>query len=229
MALPTVAEVVSDVQSLCGDPGSADVYTDAVVQPFFGIAYREMWDLFMRWNLQTAEAEAAYTLPASTTLLTPATAGITNMGEPVRLWERGSASEDWELMDPIDELPQATPDALLHWWAWEGNAFRFVGALGDRLLKIEYAASGSAPASGSIPVDNSRSFLAVRTASLVAGPIGGQYKLAEKYEKDALGPKRVADGSGGFLRDLVAPMLKEKQKRPVRPQRFRPRRTGANF
>ncbi len=227
MALPTVAEVFSDVQSLCGDPGSTDVYTSAILMPFFGIAYREMWDLFVKWKLQIAEQTATYTLPANTTSLTPATAGISNMASPIRLWERGSASDEWELMDSIDELPQADRDAFLHWWAWEGETFYFVGATGQRLLKIEYTASGSAPTSGAIPVDNSRNFLAARTASLVLGPIGGQYELAGHWEIKALGPEREANGKGGFLRDLVGPKLKEKQNRPVRPLRFRPRRTMA--
>ena len=223
MADPTVAQVLLDAAKLLGDP-LQETYTDAELQPWYEFAYRELWDLCMRWRLPVAYREVLYTLPANTTSLTPATANITNMGDPQKLWERrAGSSENYIVMTAVDELPQITSESALRWWKWEGDTFYFISATSSRQLKIEYILSGAAPTSGQIGFDNSRNFLATRAASLMAG-IRGMPQEADRLTVLALGPNRTADGSGGQLRTLVIPMLQEKQNRPKRPGTFRPRR-----
>jgi hypothetical protein len=223
MALPTVNSCLAGAASWLGDP-TQEVYSNTVLHtPFFEMAYGEAWNILINWNLPLVEKEVLYTLPANTDLLAPATAGITEMGEPTKLWERGNTSEDWVAMDPVAELPQQEPMDRLRWWKWEGDMFYFVPATSARLLKIEYSASALAPSIGNLVlIDGAKEFLSVRTASLIA-PTRGMPELGQQLAHMALGPTLQADGSGGLLRQLVNPMLKEKQKRAVRPQSFRPR------
>jgi hypothetical protein len=227
MAFPTVANVESDVGALLGDP-LLEKYTSAMQQPFFGFAYRELWDMLVLRGLQSVQATTPYTLPANTTSLTPATAGIANMGEPQRLWERLSGSTDeYEEMESVDDLPQFEPSAKLGYWKWEGDIFHFIGATTARQLKIEHSVSGVAPTSGTIALDNSRSFLALATAAhIAASPICGQDALAASLRVRAYGQSQLPDGTGGAMFLFLQPMGKEAQKRPVRPGRFRPRRSG---
>lgn len=223
MAFPTTNSVLAAAAGWLGDIPQ-DVYTNAVLHsPFFETAWGEVWNLMLGWGLQTVQREVTYTLPANTTSLLPASASISDMGEPSKVWERGSASEDWVPMEPVDELPQADPSGRLIWWKWENNTFYFIGCPQAKLLKFEYSASAVAPAIGAtISLDGSKEFLAVRTAALIA-PTRGMPDLAGALNLMALGPSLQPDGTGGLLRQLVYPMLKEKQKRPARPQAYRVR------
>lgn len=225
MALPTVANINSDVGALLGD-SSLEKYTAAEQLPFFGMAYRTVWDAAMNLGTQMVKREVTYTLPADTLVLTPATAGITDMGEPERLWERASTSDDWSLMTPVDTLSQFDSSDSLVEWKWEGDTFYFIGATGARLLKIEYTMSGVAPTTGTIAIDNSRTILGYITAALIAqSPLGGQPQMAALLFRQAYGPSMEPDGTGGVLRHFLNPMVKEQQKRPIVFPPFRRRRT----
>lgn len=225
MAIATVANVNSDVGALLGDP-SLEKYTAAVQLPMFGMAFRLVWDLAMNWDLPMVNLEATYTLNAGTTSLTPATAGITDMGEPQRLWEReAGSSDDYMRMDPMEDITNIGESDSLGFWKWEGDTFYFPSATSNRDLKIEYSSSGVAPTSGNIAIDNARTVLGFLTAALIAeSPICGQPMLAQTLRLNAFGPTGQPDGTGGALRLLLNPSLKEKQKRGVVPPRFRPRR-----
>jgi hypothetical protein len=225
MALATVANVNSDVGSLLGDP-ALEKYTAAIQLPFFGMAFRTVWDLAMNWDLPMVNLEREYTLPGGTTSLTPATAGIADMGEPQRLWERADgSSDDYILMEPKGDITNIGESDSLGFWKWEGDTFYFPSATSNRQIKIEYSSSGAAPTSGNIPIDNARTVLGFLTAAYLAeSPICGQPSLAATLRRNAYGPTMEPDGTGGALRLLLNPMVKEKQKRGVVPPRFRPRR-----
>lgn len=281
---------------MLGDP-SQEQFTNTVLLRPYSQAYREVYDLAVNWGLQLAERETYYTLPAQTRILKPSTAGITGMGEPRELWERGGvnsvaitgasnatpvvitavghpfatnsevtisgvvgpvgvndkwlvtvlnantfslngsvaggvyvsggvaseSSEDFVRMFSADPLPQAGPDQTLRYWKWLNDTLYFVGSTAARQLLIRHSVSGEPPQSGAVGIDNSRSFLAARTASLIA-PAYSMPQRAAELKFDALGPSGQPDGTGGYLRALVNPMLKEQAKRPRRPQPFRPRR-----
>jgi hypothetical protein len=225
MAICTVANVNEDVGALLGDP-SLEKYTAAVQLPFFRMAYQTVWDVAMNYDLQMVKSEATYTLPANTTSLTPATAIISNMGEPERLWERAVGETDYLAMFPKDDFTNVTISDRLLFWKWESDTFYFIGATQDRQLKIEYSASSAAPTTGNIPIDNCRLLLALLTAMRIAdAPVCGQPQRAASLRADAFGPAMTPDGSGGALRLFTNPMVKEMQKRPVTPSRFRSRRT----
>jgi hypothetical protein len=131
------------------------------------------------------------------------------------------SDEDFLLMESRDVLPQVDRDERLRYWQWRGDTLYFVGATGIRQLLIRHSVSGVAPQAGAVGIDNSQNFLAARTASLIA-PSYNMPQRAAELTLLALGPSGQPDGTGGYLRSLVNPMLKEKAKRPKRPMPFRP-------
>jgi hypothetical protein len=293
---PQVTAVLADAARLLGDPAQ-EQFTNAVLLPHYSMAYREVYGLAMSWGLQLADRETYFNLPARTGTLRPVSAGITDMGEPKQLWERGIGSsvaitgvsnatpmvvtanghgfatgdevmvsgvagpvgvndrwlitrvdansfilngsvaggayvsggvatksdEEFIPMVSRDRLPQYERDDRLRYWQWRGDSFYFVGANVARQLKIIHSVSGNAPQSGTVGIDDFSNFGAARTASLIA-PSYGMPQRASELKLDALGPSMQPDGTGGYLRALVNPMLREKQKRQYRPQPFRPRR-----
>lgn len=298
MATPTIAEIVTEVQGLVGDP-NGDVFTSVFLTQFINNAFSEMVDLMINWDLPAINRDAYYVLPAYTNRLTPAQAGISDMGEPEILWERGSllkatitgvsnttpvrittaaahgfssnsevdingvptavgintrwlitvidplhfdlngsvaggldttgtATYSTDLfveMTPLDDLPQADPNSRLVWWRWINEQFEFIGATQERQIWIQYTSSGDAPASGSVGVDKSKMFLSHRAAGLSMATRGaGAAPRAEQLNGNALGPSSMPDGTGGYLRALLNPMLKEKQKRARSRPPFRRRR-----
>jgi hypothetical protein len=224
MALCTVEQVNTDVSALLGDP-DLEKYTAAIQLPFFRLAYETVWGVALNNGVQMVDVEATYTLTAGTASLTPATASISNMGEPLKLWERASgSSDDYSEMSRVDSLTNLDSSDSLGSWEWRGDTFYFVAATTDRQLKIEYTASAAAPTSGSIPIDGARLVLAQLTAAMIAqSPLGGQPQLASSYFALAYGPSMTPDASGGSLRLLINPMVKNML--PVTPRRFRSRRT----
>lgn len=224
MAIATVADVNSDVGALLGDH-DLEKYTAAIQLPYFGMAYRVIWDVALNNNAQMVEREVTYSLPADTTSLTPATAGITDMGEPSRLWERADGgSDDYMLVVRKEDLTNITASDALGFWKWEGDTFYFPGATGARQLKIEYSSSGVAPTTGTIAIDNARTVLAFLTAAYIANsPVGGQPQLSQSLIAQAYGPSMAPDCTGGALRLFINPMVKNSVS--VVPPTFRRRRT----
>ena len=87
--IPTVAEILTYAADLCGDP-DRDVYTDKLLTGPFGQAFREYYRVARAKNLPRINKVAYYNVPAYTTSLAPATASLTDFGQPTRIWERGS-------------------------------------------------------------------------------------------------------------------------------------------
>lgn len=90
MAIPTVASVTALARSHLGDTAVAggEVYTDTILIPFVAQATRELFRTLQNLQLPRVKVQAFYNLPANTSVLYPATAGITDMGEPLLVEER---------------------------------------------------------------------------------------------------------------------------------------------
>ena len=96
MAKPTVQSVYDQSRSLLGDDQispQGEVFTNAVLQPHYSVAYRALYRTMAILGNPYIERDVFYTLPANTTFLDPATAGITDMGEPLFVeWRTGFTS-----------------------------------------------------------------------------------------------------------------------------------------
>jgi hypothetical protein len=68
---------------------AGQVFTDAKIQPFYKAAYSVLFRAMQNWQNPRVRREWFYNLPANTSVLAPATAGISNMGEIESIEERG--------------------------------------------------------------------------------------------------------------------------------------------
>jgi hypothetical protein len=205
----SVENVKATAAILLGDP-NARKFTAADLHGSFEIAYLKLTGEMARYQIRKQKTAVVYTLAATTTDLTPATASITNFGELIRLEERASGSTDkYTDVEQVDQLPQRSQESRLSVFEWSGDTFRFVGASQNIQLRITYFDSGAAPASGSLGIDGALPFLAYYTASIRAAP-SGNTDLSDRYEKAALGPYR--DGGGGFLHEFLQAQIRAEQR-----------------
>ena len=111
-------------------------------------------------------------------------------------------------------------------YQWRGDIFRFPQINEARQIKIVYSISGSAPIkpTASLGVDDSLRFLSYRMASTAGYKKGHQ--LAGTYERMAIGDNGNADGTGGFLAQLVGLGIQTLQNERHGPRRWRQRRTS---
>jgi hypothetical protein len=131
-----------------------------------------------------------------------------------------SSSEKFVPMTEVEAiLAGNTLSGTLGTWAWQDQALHFIGATAARQLWIPYLNSGAPPPSGNIGIDDARDFLAYATAAYAAPTQDMATRRAELLV-DSFGPTKQADGSGGLLRDLVLPMLNQKNRLQKRSGRF---------
>lgn len=88
MALPTVAECNTAAKARAADV-SGDILTAAVLLPGIQSAYRKLYRKFANFGNPRIIRTVFYAVPINTSIISPATAGITDMGEPIALYERG--------------------------------------------------------------------------------------------------------------------------------------------
>lgn len=88
---PNITDVLLDAAIHLGDTDQAQ-FTNPILTPFFGQAFREAFDIMTRWKLPIGFRTAYAALPAFTNQLLPAQAGIYDLGEPNFLWERQTSA-----------------------------------------------------------------------------------------------------------------------------------------
>jgi hypothetical protein len=137
------------------------------------------------------------------------------------------SSDDFKKMTSIDVRPPgnvASPSELGS-WRWTNNAIYFPsGANTARQLWIEYLADESAPPSGTIGLLNGRELKFLSHATAANFCPKRQMPQGPALTMKAYGPSGQADASGGLLRLLINPVLKQKNQLPKRSGMFRLRR-----
>ncbi len=134
--------------------------------------------------------------------------------------------QPWSHRDsPFNMNTQAATNVRL--FNWEAGRFRFPKVPEIRQLRIRYALSGEPPLkpSASIGIDDSLNFLGYWTAAMAAPPKGME-RRARQLSNIAVGPKGVADGSGGILAQMVTLGLHTQQQKVIQTRQFLPRLTG---
>lgn len=88
MAFPTVTNCMDAARARAADEEGA-VYTDAILLPGVQSAVRKLFRKYGIFGNPRIIKTEFYPVPAYTSVLSPATAGINDMGEPIALYERG--------------------------------------------------------------------------------------------------------------------------------------------
>ncbi len=88
MAFPTASECYTAMRARAADI-DGDIFTDAVCLSGVQAAVRDLFRAMANSANPRIMKTVFYPVPANTSILSPATAGINDMGEPMELWERG--------------------------------------------------------------------------------------------------------------------------------------------
>jgi hypothetical protein len=216
--IPTVAEVTEEIQSLLGDV-EGRVFDSALALIGFKRAYRQLRQQMIKDQLPGVVSVVTFTVPASTTTLTPAAAGISNFGELIEIAERTpGTTESFVPMVELGTMATTDPATTLGWFEWREESFQFYGSSVTREVRIRYYDSGVPPTSGSVGIDGSLDFLAHFGAAAI-GPSRG-YDSAEILRLRTLAMGERLDGSGGMLYDLIQPMVRSLQRVQRQPRPY---------
>ena len=118
---------------------------------------------------------------------------------------------------PTLTQPGMAPQTILGYYDWKRELFHFPPCSALRQIKFTYIVSGDGPTSpiATVPINDSRDFLAFRAAGLLLQARGNKDKAAA-LNLMAVGPK-WANGegeAGGILGQLMDPSIREMQRLP---------------
>ena len=225
--IPTVEHCSSRAAFHLGDSVGRR-YSPADLRTAVSAAWEEIVAYMGMHGVASLELTTLYDLPAATSTLLPSEAGISNFGEPIRLWERPAGSaEDWTLLHgPVEVLPQdSNPAQYLGVFRWVGERFEFKPAAGAIQLKIEYTGSGAAPDSGSMGIDDCTNAVAKLAAAIIA-PTKGDDSLVPGLLEAVWGGTSPASKERCHVHVLIQQQLKTKQMNRFQMPAYGPNRGG---
>src|SRR5438309_1792001 len=126
--VPTRGQVRTRFRSFGDDPNGA-TFTDAVFDEAFSEAYDVLFNAALNLQIPRLRNIISYTLPANTTSLSPAVAGISDFGDYEEIEERASGSSDnYTPLEARDQHRQRTPADRLLEFVYRMDTFYFIGA-----------------------------------------------------------------------------------------------------
>ena len=195
--MPTAGEVMDKVASLQNDTAK-QVYTYVRMLPYLNMAVKELQEEFELNNVPvTNEISAIINIPANTIVVVRSPGGPPaypiDLVEIQRLWQRQEGLDPFIPMAPRAEfLPQNIAGqtiSQLGQWAWIDEEIRFLPANADNDIKIDYIKylfTELTDEDDDIPITNTFTFLAYRTAGLCSEFIGENQARAESLNSMAI-------------------------------------------
>ena len=168
----TFTNVFTDARAigLLNDP-SSDRYPDAVLLPHGAYTHNDIQEEFAASGIPMVETVVdtpTYTALAETIVIP---AGITDLREPLELWEKNTGDEVWSPMTRVSYLrpPLVSPGVRLHYWEWQNGAIRVLPCSVAREIFMRYRRQLAYPtAAGEIGFDGIYFALVAGTAYLAA-------------------------------------------------------------
>ena len=207
----TVADPLDQAAALLNDP-SRTTFTYADMLPYFKIAWRELQTFLVSNGITDVDeyTTTALTISADTKEWTNTPIDLLF---PIKMWERavGESVDDWVEMDErIPDPSEAQETELEIWYFKEGNIwFRGANSIREVILRYQRELTAIVSENTAIPVRGSISFLAFRTAGIIAR-VRGNKGRANDLDADAK----------MYLDSTVAAKVKDMQGDPVRPRRY---------
>lgn len=175
MAAVQASVVFATTRTLLNDD-LVTLWTDVVLLPKLVQAYRELESKLRISAASIMRVQTDADVPISAS---PSTyAAISDIKEPIRLWEKAPADPDsaYVLMTEYDPLPvtQYPVTSILQYWQWDGTNINLMGCSADRHVKVMYWRSLPEPTgnTSSMVFTDAEIYLAPRTAALAAGSVG---------------------------------------------------------
>ena len=223
--MPLASVVFAEARMLLNDV-AAKLYTDTILLPPIKKAYRELQQNLVDNGVSVARDQStALTVGSTVEVLnfasTPALPS--NLLYPIHLDEKlvGQADTDYVPMTERAWPPDLTPSDLRQYWSWLEDEIKIPQATGSTVIRVRYWGGLAAitGASTDIPILDSETFLASRTAAIAAFSLGKQPTLAAILNEDA--EKALAI--------LLSTSVKNRQALPTRRRPFRSFRFGSRF
>lgn len=195
----TAGEVMDRAAALLNDPAKTQ-FTYAVMIPYLNVAIDELQEEMELAGLSTTRGYATgYAINAGAVAIT--TPLPTNMVEFQNLYEKpsGAPSSDYSEIMKVEWLPDVPVGNALNYWTYQEGQVRFTPANSNRDVKIEYIGAIQAliaAAGDLITILNSRSFLAYRTAALIARFVGENPSRADQLDAMAIPARDKVIGVG---------------------------------
>jgi hypothetical protein len=151
------------------------LWSDTVLLPKLQQAHRELQaELWFSGSPVLRKMSTTVTIAAGV-LVHPGT-GLTDMVEPIRLEEKGTAEADslFVPMTEYDPLPTLAQATTLKFWQWSEETIKFLGSSVDRSVRVYFRKSLTVPAvaGDSLGFTMAELYLAPRTAALAFGSTG---------------------------------------------------------
>jgi len=225
--MPLASVALDEARFLLNDVG-AKLYTNTVLLPALKKAYRELQQQLVDNGVSVAREQTAEIEVPANTIEISIGAGANDLPEnllyPIMVHEKFQNESDTEYrkMEERTWTPDLTPSDRLQYWSWrESNTMFFIGAVGIVEIRVRYWGSLSviADETTNIPILDSETFLAARTAALAAFSIGGNAEKAGTLSGDA----------NSALEVLISTAVKNRQALPVRRRPFRAFRYGSRL
>lgn len=204
-------------------PVQGSVYTDVNFQVGFQQAFDVLYSAMLGQQVPRIELMISTMVPIGVTELTPADMGLADFGDYIFLRERTFGSTDKYLdMLSVDVLSQRAPTTRLIEYNWRNNTFYFIGATNNIDLEVKYDYSGEAPTDddAQVGVDASLNFLSNYSAGVCSRSKGDWEDIGKFCMELAVGPKFSYGEIGGFLRELIAPLARSRQKVQIAPKPY---------
>lgn len=209
---------VYDMARACMNDTIGMQYTNTVLEPYFRIAYDDLKMICEDNNLPFGNQTSA---PITVTAGVIDIGGDTGPALPadmidlIELYERISGTDnDYQMMRNMRFLPKTEQRTMfLEVYAWQNNVIKFIGALSDIQVKIDYVANKLGKLVNEntlITLYNSKNFLGFATASYAARYIGENPTRADSLAGDA----------GNALEKMENIPVKSQQNMPVRRKPF---------
>lgn len=185
------SEVTAEAAVLLND-ASQTLWTNTVLLPFLSKANDELERELQLNGIETI-IKVTTDVAVNTGVLT--ISAPADMFLPLTMYEKAATgTEKYQLMTRIQHLPDIQQTNSLDYWVYETDLFKFVGALTNRLVRLEYIRFVTTITAAGTTIDigkAAKTALAARTAELAAGYIGENPERAAVLHDDAETAKSI--------------------------------------
>jgi hypothetical protein len=204
-------EAMDQSAALLTDPNKI-TFTYAMQLPYLKIAWRELQEALVLNGV--ADVDEKFTIPQTITAGTKEwTAQPVDLLIPIAMWENdvGGIVQNFDAMIEREAEPTEPMGPTLDVWWFAEAIIKFRGATTNRDVILKYQRELTAIASENtlIPIPGSMSFLAFRTAGIIARA-RGQRTRADDLDRDA----------SLHQSQLLSTKVNNEQINPVRPKRY---------
>lgn len=176
-----ISQVNQGAATLLGDP-ARNLWTDAVLTEYAKDAHNEIQnDLILNGMRPFETVSNPVTITAGSTSLS----SISDLFLPISMKERAVGTTDWIPMVEKEFEPAIPPTSTLGYWAFRGNAIKFIGATQDREVLVQYytlTMGTIVDVNSNINLNNAIALYSAKVAYLAAAFKGRNEKAATRLE-----------------------------------------------